>query len=62
MNQWFMSYKIYHENGGVFENFDFYGADVSQSAIDVIKTVSKKLAEEHGVRIDQIMFVSFNKV
>ena len=62
MNQWFMSYKIYHKNGGVFENFELYGANSSQSAIDVIKTFSQKLAQEHGVTVDQIMFVSFNKV
>ncbi|EGT5653828.1 hypothetical protein AGJ25_21975 [Cronobacter sakazakii] len=62
MNQWFMSYKINFANGGVFENFEIYGAAATETAVDVIKACSQKIAQEHGVDIHQIMFVSFNKV
>ncbi|ADF60887.1 Uncharacterised protein [Enterobacter cloacae] len=62
MNDWFMSYKIYHTNGGVFENFEIYGASSSKSASTVLIECTQKLASDYGVKPEQIMFISFNRV
>ncbi|MHC9213704.1 hypothetical protein [Serratia marcescens] len=62
MNQWFMSYKIYFDNNGIYESFDFYNASASKSGSDVALECAKKIAQEHNVAVEQILFISFNKV
>ncbi|HDX8601102.1 TPA: hypothetical protein RQN74_003204 [Klebsiella oxytoca] len=62
MSDWFMSYKIYFDNGGVFENFEFYGAASNKSGVEVAKECAAKIAQQHHVKPEQIMFISFNRV
>lgn len=62
MNDWFMLYKIYYINGGVFENFEIYGVSFLKFVLIVLIECIQKLVSDYGVKFEQIMFILFNRV
>jgi len=62
MNSWFISYKVIHHNGGVYEHFEIFDADSSKSANEVLDEALDKIAQAHFTQPDRIMVVAFNRV
>ncbi|EHD6704364.1 TPA: hypothetical protein JLF01_002047 [Escherichia coli] len=62
MNSWFISYKVIHHNGGVYEQYEIFDTDSTKSANEVLDEALDKIAQANFTQPERVMVVSFNRV
>lgn len=62
MTTWFISIKIVHHNGGIYEEYEIFDVDSAKSGREVLDEYLAAKAAEHFTQEDRILVISFNKV